>query len=279
MMSTPAATRVESVREKRAIVTLRTTSPIFIGILSLIRSQSWRPASVLLEAADAPDRCRTNAGKMMYQWCAQLVGGRDDPLRQRRQLAVQLGEDLHEDRHEEHQQADQDEGGEDQHHRRVHHRALDAALDLRLLLDLERDAVEHGVQDSGGLAGLDHRDVEAAEDLRVAASACESSSPPSTSARISLITSAKYGSSVCSSRITSELTTFRPASIIVANWREKICSVFGLIFLKTVRTPSSPLAGQLLEELGQQAADPQLLARGVEIGSVDLAARARGPPH
>jgi hypothetical protein len=39
-MSTPAATRVESVREKRAIVTFRTTSPIFIGIFSLIRSQS-----------------------------------------------------------------------------------------------------------------------------------------------------------------------------------------------------------------------------------------------
>ena len=32
MMSTPAATSVESVREKRAIVTLRTTWPIFIGI-------------------------------------------------------------------------------------------------------------------------------------------------------------------------------------------------------------------------------------------------------
>ena len=29
MMSTPAATSVESVREKRAIVTLRTTGPIF----------------------------------------------------------------------------------------------------------------------------------------------------------------------------------------------------------------------------------------------------------
>ena len=47
MMSTPAATRVESVREKRAIVTLRTTSPIFIGSFSLIRSQRLRPASVL----------------------------------------------------------------------------------------------------------------------------------------------------------------------------------------------------------------------------------------
>jgi hypothetical protein len=58
-----------------------------------------------------------------------------------------------------------------------------------------------------------------------------------------LITEAKYASSVCSSRITSELTTFRPASIIVANWREKICRVFGLTFLNAVRALSSPLAG------------------------------------
>ena len=48
MMSTPAETSVESVREKRAIVTLRTTWPIFIGILSLIRSHCWRPGSVFL---------------------------------------------------------------------------------------------------------------------------------------------------------------------------------------------------------------------------------------
>ena len=43
---------VESVREKRAIVTLRTTLPIFIGRLSLIRSQTWRPLLGLLQLAD-----------------------------------------------------------------------------------------------------------------------------------------------------------------------------------------------------------------------------------
>src|SRR5438270_632467 len=73
--------------------------------------------------------------------------------------------------------------------------------------------------------------------------ACESRSPPSTSARSSWMTAARYTSSVCSSRMTSALTTLRPASIIVANWREKIWSDFGLIFLKTVRTLSSPDAG------------------------------------
>ena len=43
--------------------------------------------------------------------------------------------------------------------------------------------------------------------------------------------------------MTSALTTFRPASIIVANWREKIWSDFGLIFLKAVRADSSPADG------------------------------------
>ena len=48
MMSTPAATSVASVRSSRAIVTLSTTSPIFSGIRSLIRSHFWRPDSVFL---------------------------------------------------------------------------------------------------------------------------------------------------------------------------------------------------------------------------------------
>ena len=58
--------------------------------------------------------------------------------------------------------------------------------------------------------------------------ACESSMPPSTSARSSRMIATRYLSSVCCSRMTSAPTTFSPASIIVANWREKICSDFGL---------------------------------------------------
>ena len=79
--------------------------------------------------------------------------------------------------------------------------------------------------------------------------------------------------------MTSALTTFRPASIIVANWREKICSDFGLIFLKTVRTPSSPLAGSSSMRVGKQAADAQLLARGFEVGRVDLARELEARPR
>ena len=52
--------------------------------------------------------------------------------------------------------------------------------------------------------------------------------------------------------MTRALTTFRPASIIVANWREKICSDFGLIFLKVVRTLSSPLAGSSARVCGSK---------------------------
>ncbi len=45
------------------------------------------------------------------------------------------------------------------------------------------------------------------------------------------MTSPSASSSVCSSRITRAATTFSPASIIVANWREKIWSDFALTFL------------------------------------------------
>ena len=47
-MSTPAPTSVARVREKRAMLTLRTVSPIFIGTRSLKRSQTRRPGSVPL---------------------------------------------------------------------------------------------------------------------------------------------------------------------------------------------------------------------------------------
>ena len=85
------------------------------------------------------------------------------------------------------------------------------------------------------------------------------------------MTAPRYLSSVCSSRITSAQTTFSPASIIVANWREKIWSDFGLIFLKAVRADSSPLAGSSFSARREQAADAQLLARRRRIGGVDLA--------
>ena len=58
------------------------------------------------------------------------------------------------------------------------------------------------------------------------------------------MTCERIASVVCSSRIPSAETTFMPASIIVANWREKTCSAFGLTPLKTPRDadaePSSP---------------------------------------
>ena len=66
MMSTPEAISVESVREKRAIATLRTTSPIFIGIRSLKRSQAWRPGSVFFHLKK-PKIEPPQTGKMMNQ--------------------------------------------------------------------------------------------------------------------------------------------------------------------------------------------------------------------
>jgi hypothetical protein len=74
------------------------------------------------------------------------------------------------------------------------------------------------------------------------AMASERRSPPSTSARSSETTFASFLSSVCSSRITSAVTTFRPASIIVANWREKTCRDLGLTFLTASASPCDEAA-------------------------------------
>ena len=80
---------------------------------------------------------------------------------------MKLGEDLHEDRDEEEEHRGENERREHEDEDRIDHRALDAAPDRLLLLDLDGDAVEDDVEDSGRLARLDHRDVEAREDLRV----------------------------------------------------------------------------------------------------------------
>ena len=65
-MSTPAAIRVESVRDQRAIETLRTTAPIVKGVLSLNRSQIWRPPSVFFQRMK-PKMIRPTSGKTMNQ--------------------------------------------------------------------------------------------------------------------------------------------------------------------------------------------------------------------
>lgn len=66
MMSTPDATSVASVREKRAIVTFLTTSPIFIGARSLMRSHFLRPDSLRFHRRNANTSAKP-PGKMMYQ--------------------------------------------------------------------------------------------------------------------------------------------------------------------------------------------------------------------
>ena len=67
MMSTPAATSVESVREKRASAIFWTTSPIFIGILQL-EAVPALAALLACASASAARRCAPiMAGKMMNQ--------------------------------------------------------------------------------------------------------------------------------------------------------------------------------------------------------------------
>ena len=166
MMSTPEAMSVESVRENRASAILCTTSPMRIGILSLKRSQSCRPRSVRLKRRKREDH-RADRGEDDEPPVAQRVRHLHHDLGGLRQLSVQLVEDLHEDRDDEEEHEREHEGRERDHDRRVDHRRLDPSLELHLLLDLHGDAVEHGVERSRRLAGLDHGDEQPVEDLRM----------------------------------------------------------------------------------------------------------------
>ena len=88
---------------------------------------------------------------------------------------------------------------------------------------------------------------------------------------MSSITVASALSSVCCSRITSAVTTESPASIIVANWREKTCSDFGLTPFVERALALRGRCLQLLDPLGEKPVAAQELARGGEVGRLDLA--------
>ena len=127
----------------------------------------------------------------------------------------------------------------DQHHRddadrdhedadRVVHRALDLTLELDVLLDVDREAVQDRVEDAADLAGGDQVDVELVEHLRVLGAAprrtsCPARRSPSRENR----TFANALFSLCDARMSRHCTSGRPASIIVASWRVKICRSFG----------------------------------------------------
>ena len=81
---------------------------------------------------------------------------------------------------------------------------------------------------------------------------------------------ARFLSTVWSWRIASELTTLTPASIRVANWREKICSALGSTFLNRPERVDELLARRV-EALREQAPLAEQVARRLEIGRVQLA--------
>ena len=83
MMSTPAATSVESVREKRAIVIFSTVSPMRIGSFSLKRVPVLAAALRLLPAEERPDAERDEQDEVRL--AAQQV------RRRRRRTRVSVG--------------------------------------------------------------------------------------------------------------------------------------------------------------------------------------------
>ena len=120
----------------------------------------------LLPAPEPPDR-EAHRREEDEPVAAHEIGGGDDALREHRQVASEVGEDVLEDRDEEEEHPDQGQDREGENDERVDHRPAHAAADLHLLLDLDRDPVEDRVEDAGCLAGLDHRDVEAVEGVRM----------------------------------------------------------------------------------------------------------------
>ena len=165
----------------------------------------------------------------------------------------------------------EDEAREDEHHRRVDHRALDAALDLRLLLDLERDAVEDRVEDAGRLARLDHRDVEAVEDLRVARHRLrEQQAALDVAAQL-----LQHGAEVLVVGLLLEDDERADDVQAGLDHRRELAGedLEGLRLDRLEDGAGAFLAArrQLLELVRQQPADPQLLPGSPRIGRADLA--------
>ena len=74
------------------------------------------------------------------------------------------------------------------------------------------------------------------------------------------------------------MTTERPASIIVANWREKICSDFGLtFFLAKIPLVTRDRRLQLLDPVREQTVAAQRVARDAKVGRLDLARLSTSP--
>src|SRR6266545_3416325 len=224
----------------------------------------------LLRAAEAEDHA-AQGREDEHPVASEEVRHGHDVLGKHRQLAAEVLEDVDEDRDEEEQHPDQDEGREDQDHRRIDHRALHAAFDLRFLLDLEGDAVEHLVEDSCGLAGFDHRDVEAAEDLGVAGHRLRKQKP-------ALDVGPELGDDRAEVLVVGLLLEDdeRPddGETRVDHGRElarKDLEGLGLDLLEDGADALLTLRGELAQLLSQEAAHAELLACCIGIRGVDLA--------
>ncbi len=198
---------------------------------------------------------------------AQQVRRVHDPLRQRRQLPVQLVEDLHEDRDEEHQHPRQHEEREGQHHDRVDHRALHAPLDLRVLLDLVRDPVEHRVQRSRRLARLDHRHVEPREHARVTGQRLRQDRPR-LDVRAHLGDHRREGLVV--GLLLEDQQRRDDADARLDQRRELAGEDLERLRLDLLRLPAAGGGLDLAQPLRNEPVRAELLLRGLEVGGVQL---------
>ena len=180
------------------MVDLQDDPPISSGSRSLKRSHYLRPSSVFFQLRNTkiePD----DEGKMMYHRARSRFGrlttncvsaGSSPPSCAK--MFTKTGTRKSSSRSA--------RATRRQDHRRVDHRALDAALDLRLLLDLERDAVEHLVQDPAASPASTIATNRRSKTFGWRPIASRAGAALDVGAQLPM-TSAKYMSSVCSSRI------------------------------------------------------------------------------
>ena len=255
-MGTPDVMSVPSVREKRAMASLRMISPMPMGMCSLKRSHTCVPRSVRLSrsspqmaamiatritmfmgnesiASEMPIMMRVSNGSLALPrslYMAAKIGIRNSTM------------------------PEKDDDGEAADEDRVDHRRLDRAADAgppSRAASARRFRTSSRIPPSSPARTM--LTYSLLKTLGCFSIASESAMPASTSARTSLITAASFLFGVCSSRTYRQRSIERPELTMVANWREKTVRSLALM-----RPPIGDLTPPLLDlvevEHGETAA-------------------------
>ena len=94
----------------------------------------------------------------------EIAHGYDD-FRRQRQIHAEASKQSCENRHHFPEQQCDDAGSDRYHAHRIDESRLDGALQFDVLFDVRRKTLQNGIQNTAGLTGLDHVDVQGIEDF------------------------------------------------------------------------------------------------------------------